>query len=77
MPREVNIMMTATAQLNKGEEKDVFIPVRTSEFRELVELATSYKMKYEDMNNRYWHEHTKIEGLEAQLKEIKEATEKC
>lgn len=69
----MNIMLTATAQLNKGEEKDVFIPVRTSEYRELVEIATTYKIKHEEANARYWEGQSRIRELEAQLKEIKEA----
>lgn len=69
----MNIMLTATAQLNKDEEKDVFIPVRTSEYRELVELATSYKMQYDEMTRRYWNAHDKISELEEQIKGIKEA----
>ncbi len=73
MAEEMNIMLTATAQLNEGEKKDVFIPVRTSEYRELVELATSYKMKYEAANDGYWKAQAEILKLEAQLKEIKEA----
>lgn len=74
MSEEMNIMLTATAQLNEGEKKDVFIPVRTSEYRELVELATTYKMKYDEMTGRYWNAHDKISELEEQIKEIKEAT---
>lgn len=73
MAEEMNIMLTATAQLNEGEKKDVFIPVRTSEYRELVELATTYKMKYEAANDGYWEAQAEILKLEAQLKEIKEA----
>lgn len=73
MSKEMNIMLTATAQLNKDEAKDVFIPVRTSEYRELVELATTYKMKYEEVNTQYWNEQSKIRELETQLREIKEA----
>lgn len=74
MAEEINIMLTATAQLNEGEKKDVFIPVRTSEYRELVELATTYKMKYEAANDGYWKAQSEILKLEAQLREIKEAT---
>lgn len=73
MSEKMNIMLTATAQLNKDEEKDVFIPIRTSEYRELVELATSYKTKYDEMTGRYWEAHSKINELEEQIKEIKEA----
>lgn len=73
MAEEINIMLTATAQLNEGEKKDVFIPVRTSEYRELVELATTYKMKYEAANDGYWKAQSEILKLEAQLREIKEA----
>lgn len=73
MSEEMNIMLTATAQLNKDEAKDVFIPVRTSEYRELVELAATYKMKYEEVNTQYWNEQSKIRELETQLREIKEA----
>lgn len=73
MAEEINIMLTATAQLNAGEKKDVFIPVRTSEYRELVELATTYKMKYEAANDGYWKAQSEILKLEAQLREIKEA----
>lgn len=73
MEEEINIMLTATAQLNEGEKKDVFIPVRTSEYRELVELATTYKMKYEAANDGYWKAQSEILKLEAQLREIKEA----
>ena len=73
MAEEMNIMLTATAQLNKDEEKDVFIPVRTSEYRELVELATTYKIKYEEANTQYWNGQSRIRELETQLREIKEA----
>ena len=73
MTGEINIMLTATAQLNKDEEKDFFIPVRMSEYRELVELSTSYKTKYDEMTGRYWEAHGKISELEEQIKGIKEA----
>ena len=73
MTEEINIMLTATAQLNEGEKKDVFIPVRTSEYRELVELATTYKIKYEEANTQYWNGQSRIRELEIQLEEIKEA----
>ncbi len=75
MAEEMNTILTATVQPNEGEKKDVFIPVRTSEYRELVELATTYKMKYEEANAQYWNGQSRIRELETQLKEIKEATE--
>lgn len=73
MAEEMNIMLTATAQLNEGEKKTIFIPVRMSEYRELVELATTYKMRYEAANDGYWKAQSEILKLEAQLREIKEA----
>lgn len=73
MAEEINIVLTSTIQINKDEEKDVFIPVRMSEYRELVELATTYKMKYEEANIQYWNGQSRIRELETQLKEIKEA----
>ena len=75
MAEEMNTILTATVQPNEGEKKDVFIPVRTSEYRELVELATTYKMRYEAANDGYWKAQSEILKLEAQLREIKEATE--
>lgn len=75
MAEEINIMLKATAQLNEGEKKTIFIPVRMSEYRELVELATTYKMKYEEANTQYWNGQSRIRELETQLREIEEATE--
>ena len=73
MTEEINIMLKATAQLDAGEKKTIFIPVRASEYRELVELATTYKMRYEAANDGYWKAQSEILKLEAQLREIKEA----
>lgn len=34
--RTVNIMLNATAELNRKETEDLYIPVRASEYRDLI-----------------------------------------
>ena len=34
--RKANIMLNATAELNRKETDDIYIPVRSSEYRDLI-----------------------------------------
>lgn len=68
MASKVNIMISATKQLNETDESDIFLPIRTSEYRELVAQAESYKAKYDELNSKYWR-------LWSEIDKFKPATE--
>ena len=34
--RKINIMLNATAELNRKETEDIYLPIRSSEYRDLI-----------------------------------------
>lgn len=77
--RKVNIMLNATAELNRRETDDIFIPIRSSEYRKLI--ADRYEMEKnleaEKDNATRWGSEAyrsgqKIKALEAELAELRQ-----
>lgn len=65
-------MLNATEQLNK-EAEDIFLPIRTSEYRELVELATTNKLNCERISREYWDAKSEIRALKAKIETLEAA----
>lgn len=70
MPSKVNIMISATKQLNETDESDIFLPIRTSEYRELVAQAEGYKAKYDELNAKYWRLWSELQELKRTETEV-------
>lgn len=89
MERSVNIMLNATAELNRKETEDLFIPVRASEYRELIrdnaDLAAQVKIAEKEAVNfgsesfrrgeRIAELKEEVAELKKKLAEVKEAAE--
>lgn len=87
--RTVNIMLNATAELNRKENEDLYIPVRASEYRDLIRSfyeADAAREKAETRAINYgsesYRQGERIKELEAELAdlrkklaEVKEAAE--
>lgn len=67
-------MLNATEQLNK-EAEDIYLPIRTSEYRELVELATTNKLNYERIEREYWNAMSENRALKAKLAKYEERSD--
>lgn len=67
-------MLNAVEQLNK-EAEDIFLPIRTSEYRELVELATTNKLNCERISREYWDAKSEIRALKAKLAKYEERSD--
>nr|DAH93669.1 MAG TPA: sensory box protein [Caudoviricetes sp.] len=87
--RTVNIMLNATAELNCKETDDIYIPIRSSEYRDLIRAfyeADAAREKAETRAINYgsesYRQGERIKELEAEiadlrqkLAEVKEAAE--
>ena len=87
--RTVNIMLNATAELNRKETEDIYLPIRSSEYRDLIRSfyeADAAREKAETRAINYGSERyrqgERIKELEAELAnlrqklaEVKEAAE--
>lgn len=87
--RTVNIMLNATAELNRKEKEDLYIPVRASEYRELIhsfyeadaarEKAETRAINYGSESYRQGEHIKELEAeladLRQKLAEVKEAAE--
>ena len=87
--RTVNIMLNATAELNRKETEDIYIPVRSSEYRELIhrvyeaeaarEIAENKAINYGSESYRQGERIKELEAeiadLRQKLAEVKEAAE--
>lgn len=85
----VNIMLNATADLNRGETEDLYIPVRMSEYRRLIESYYEMKAKLDaaeeraiDRGSEAYRRGERVKQLEAEnaalrqkLVGVKEAAE--
>ena len=75
--RTVNIMLNATAELNRKETEDIYIPVRASEYRDLIRSfyeADAAREKAETRAINYgsesYRQGERIKELEAELAEL-------
>ena len=87
--RKANIMLNATAELNRKETDDIYIPIRSSEYRDLIRSfyeADAAREKAETRAINYgsesYRQGERIKELEAELAdlrnklaEVKEAAE--
>lgn len=87
--RTVNVMLNATAELNRKETEDLYIPVRASEYRDLIRSfyeADAAREKAEtrainsgaaayDKSKRIKELEAEIADLRQKLAEAKEAAE--
>lgn len=87
--RKVNIMLNTTAELNRKETEDIYIPIRSSEYRDLIRAfydADAAREKAETRAINYgsesYRQGERIKELEAELAdlrkklaEVKEAAE--
>lgn len=87
--RTVNIMLNATAELNRKEKEDLYIPVRASEYRDLIrsfyeadaarEIAENKAINYGSESYRQGERIKELEAeladLRKKLAEVKEAAE--
>lgn len=76
--RTVNIMLNATAELNRKETEDIYIPIRSSEYRDLIRAfydADAAREKAETRAINYGSESYRqgkhIETLEAEIADLK------
>ena len=87
--RTVNIMLNATAELNRKETEDIYLPIRSSEYRDLIrsfyeadaarEKAETRAINYGSENYRQSEQIKELKALVADLRqklaEVKEAAE--
>ena len=77
--RTVNIMLSATAELNRKEKEDLYIPVRASEYRDLIRSfyeADAAREKAETRAINYgsesYRQGERIKELEAELADLRQ-----
>ena len=77
--RTVNIMLNATAELNRKENEDLYIPVRASEYRDLIRSfyeADAAREKAETRAINYgsesYRQGERIKELEAELADLRQ-----
>lgn len=85
----VNIMLNATAELNRKETEDIYLPIRSSEYRDLIrsfyeadaarEKAETRAINYGSENYRQGEQIKElkalVDDLRKNLAEVKEAAE--
>lgn len=77
--RKVSIMLNATAELNRKETDDIYIPVRSSEYRDLIRAfyeADAAREKAETRAINYgsesYRQGERIKELEAELADLRQ-----
>ena len=77
--RKVNIMINATAELNRKETEDIYIPIRSSEYRDLIRSfyeADAAREKAETRAINYgsesYRQGERIKELEAELADLRQ-----
>ncbi len=77
--RTVNIMLNATAELNRKETEDIYLPIRSSEYRDLIRSfyeADAAREKAETRAINYgsesYRQGERIKELEAELADLKQ-----
>lgn len=87
--RKIKIMLNATAELNRKETDDIYIPIRSSEYRKLIadyyEMEKKLEAEKDDATrwgSEAYRSGQRIKELEAEiadlrkkLTEVKEAAE--
>lgn len=77
--RTVNIMLNATAELNRKETEDIYIPIRSSEYRDLIRAfydADAAREKAETRAINYgsesYRQGERIKELEAEIADLRQ-----
>lgn len=77
--RTVNIMLNATAELNRKETEDIYLPIRSSEYRDLIRSfyeADAAREKAETRAINYgsesYRQGERIKMLEAELADLRQ-----
>lgn len=80
--RENNIMLAATSKLNSGKTSDLYIPVKMSEYRQLVractDIAAQLKIAEKEASHycsELYDKRRRIDELTAEVKELKKRLE--
>ena len=87
--RKINIMLNATAELNRKETEDIYLPIRSSEYRDLIRSfyeadaarekaetrAINYGSESYRQGERIKEMEAEIADLRQKLAEVKEAAE--
>lgn len=76
--RKINIMLNATAELNRKEMDDIYIPIRSSEYRKLISDYYDMEKKLEDekddatrWGSEAYRSGLKIKALEAEIADLR------
>lgn len=76
--RKVNIMLNATAELNRKETDDIYIPIRSSEYRKLIadyyEMEKKLEAEKDDATrwgSEAYRSGQKIKALESELADLR------
>lgn len=77
--RTVNIMLNATAELNRKETEDIYLPIRSSEYRDLIRSfyeadAEREKAEARAINNgaAAYDKSKRIKELEAEIADLRQ-----
>lgn len=77
--RTVNIMLNATAELNRKETEDIYLPIRSSEYRDLIRSfyeADAAREKAETRAINYgsesYRQGERIKELEAEIADLRQ-----
>lgn len=77
--RKVSIMLNATAELNRKETEDIYIPIRSSEYRDLIRSfyeadAEREKAEARAINNgaEAYDRGKRIKELEAEIADLRQ-----
>lgn len=77
--RTVNIMLNATAEINRKETEDIYLPIRSSEYRDLIrdnaDLAAQVKIAEKEAVNfgsESFRRGERIAELKEEVAELKE-----
>ncbi len=77
--RKVNIMLNATAELNRKETDDIYIPIRSSEYRKLISgyYEMEKKLEAEKADATRWGSEAyrsgqRIKDLESELNDLRQ-----
>lgn len=80
--RENNIMLSATSKLNGALTSDLYIPVKMSEYRQLVhdctDMAAQLKIAEKETSHycsQLYDKRCRIDELTAEVKELKKRLE--
>ena len=76
--RKINIMLNATAELNRKETDDIYIPIRSSEYRKMIADYYDMEKKLEDekddatrWGSEAYRSGLKIKALEAEIADLR------